>query len=238
MTIAEKLQLIARNVQKVFDGGRKAEHDEFWDVFQNYGEMTDYRNAFAFKKWNDVNFKPKYDIKISGDGTGANMFLNSLVTNLVEDLNSLGRKFDTSGLTKENSTFYCAYTMTHIPRIDFSNASELISTFGYCTNLEEIVEIILNSDGTTTFNDRVFYQCAKLKEVRFSGKIGQSGLTFKDCKQLSVESLRSILKALSSNGSGKSITLSTSHRAKIEADAECTAYASAATNAGWTIAYD
>ena len=42
MSIADKLRLIANNVQKVFDGGRKAEYDAFWDSFQKNGAAANY----------------------------------------------------------------------------------------------------------------------------------------------------------------------------------------------------
>ena len=40
MSIAEKLQQIAENEQNVYDAGKKAQYDEFWDNYQNKGNRT------------------------------------------------------------------------------------------------------------------------------------------------------------------------------------------------------
>ena len=85
MSIAEKLQTISDNVQRVYDAGYakgRAEgssggstetdttyYDTFWDAFQKAeldenGEMQstkiDYYYAFANKHWNDDIYNPKY----------------------------------------------------------------------------------------------------------------------------------------------------------------------------------
>ena len=82
--------------------------------------------------------------------------------------------------------------------------------------------------------------CTNLEEVRFDGVIGQTGLGFNNSAKLSVESLRSILTALSKDSaqaSGKTITFNTASKAKIEADYECATQLADAVAAGWTIAY-
>ena len=50
-------------LDEVYEAGKKAEHDVFWDVCQNYGNRTDYSNAFGGQGWRPDNFKPKYDIR-------------------------------------------------------------------------------------------------------------------------------------------------------------------------------
>ena len=62
MTIAEKLQLITRNVQKVFDSGRKAEYDAFWDGYLK--NRTNFNCAFAGHGWNSDNLKPNNTEKL------------------------------------------------------------------------------------------------------------------------------------------------------------------------------
>ena len=50
MSIAEKLELIAENEQKVFDAGKKSEYDEFWDNYQKKSDgsaRTSYIQGFA-----------------------------------------------------------------------------------------------------------------------------------------------------------------------------------------------
>lgn len=88
---------------------------------------------------------------------------------------------------------------------------------------------------------RVFDECVKLEEIRFEGSIGQNGLSFAPCPKLSVESLRSILTALSKDttyATGKTITFNTASKSVIEADSECSTQLASAVSAGWTVAYN
>lgn len=72
MSIADKLQTIAENEQKVFDGGKQAEQDRFWEEFQEGGkDYIAYSNAFAYRGWTDDIFNPKYPFLVGG---GNNMF--------------------------------------------------------------------------------------------------------------------------------------------------------------------
>lgn len=47
MSIAEKLQTIAENEQKVFEAGKQAEKKAFWDNFFNNGKRKSFRGAFG-----------------------------------------------------------------------------------------------------------------------------------------------------------------------------------------------
>lgn len=88
---------------------------------------------------------------------------------------------------------------------------------------------------------RIFDGCIALQEIRFAGEIGQNELSFAPCPKLSVESLRSILTALSKDSTyanGKTITFNTASKAVIEADSECSTQLASAVAAGWTVAYN
>lgn len=63
MSLADKLTTVAENVPKVFDAGKNAEYDRFWDDFQQNGNRTNYR--YAFFNWSDANYNPKYPIKLT-----------------------------------------------------------------------------------------------------------------------------------------------------------------------------
>ena len=58
------LDAMATEIPKVFDAGKKAEYDAFWDVFQNYGdeEGMSYYSAFGYDGFTDENYNPKYPI--------------------------------------------------------------------------------------------------------------------------------------------------------------------------------
>jgi hypothetical protein len=81
MTMAEKLTQIAENEQKVFDAGydegfadgKQAEYDAFWDNIQNNGSEDGaiYVHAFAYARFTDANYHPKYPI-IGRSGTSMN----------------------------------------------------------------------------------------------------------------------------------------------------------------------
>lgn len=71
MTFKEKLLTIAGNVKKVFDAGKKAEYNAFWDAYQQSGQRWNYSYAFASELWDDTTFNPKYSI-----GTGWDLNLN------------------------------------------------------------------------------------------------------------------------------------------------------------------
>ncbi len=62
MSIAEKLTTIAKDMPNVYDAGKQAEYDSFWDVFQNNGEAMNYSQAFAYDRFTEENYNPKYDI--------------------------------------------------------------------------------------------------------------------------------------------------------------------------------
>ena len=63
MSIADKLTTIAENEQRVYDAGKQAQYDEFWDDFQKNGtEYMYYGYAFANRDvWTqDMIEKVKY----------------------------------------------------------------------------------------------------------------------------------------------------------------------------------
>ena len=87
MSISQKQQIIsnnnitiAENVQKVYDAGKRAGMSEsggdnwyntFWNAYQREKdgtERTNYKNAFYGLYWTEENLKPKYPIKIVGNG--------------------------------------------------------------------------------------------------------------------------------------------------------------------------
>lgn len=242
MTIAEKLQLIARNVQKVFDAGKKAEYDKFWDSFQKNGTEGTYN--YRFMNWNADIFYPKYPIVFGGAQTQVFMQMNAAMGeydrefDFSQRLKDCNIYLDTSEATGLNYLFYYVGTKS-VPEINATKCTTFTNMFAY-SSVVTIQKLILNTSGDNQTFDRTFNNARQLENIEIEGCIGNN-IDFKSCVNLSTESLRSILKALSKDASianGKAITFRTSHQAKIENDSECTSYASAATNAGWSIAYN
>lgn len=81
MSIAEKLTTIAENQQAVYDAGKQAEYDAFWDTFQQNGTVRYYQYAFYGDMWHDDNYNPKYPIitKNMNGGFGYNHITDTKV---------------------------------------------------------------------------------------------------------------------------------------------------------------
>ena len=66
-----------------FENGEKAQYDEFWDTLQNNGNGANYYYAFAYGRFTDENFKPKYDIVGStANNALQNAFYNAPITEI------------------------------------------------------------------------------------------------------------------------------------------------------------
>ena len=208
-SIAEKLQIIAENEQKVYNAGYekgKAEggsyYDDFWDAFQNNGTRTDYGGAFS-NGWNDEAFNPKYDLIISSAGS---MFRNSGITQLAKKLKDKGLKFDTSQLTGAGAVqMFQSAKIKDVPVVDLSNVTYQSHTFSY-SNIETIERVILGDKVTSVGSPFVYM--IYLKHCIFDGVLAFSGLDLKDSKLLDKESITSLINILSTTTSGLSVTLS------------------------------
>lgn len=185
-----------------FDAGRQAEYDAFWDTYQSNGTRKDYTYAFSYYGWTDSIFKPKYDIKPEN---ATNMFRNTCIVDLAGIIKAQGIVLDTSMATILRAAFQTGRLKT-IPIVDISSATDTAYLFNYAYALESIEKIILKEDGSDTF-DYWFNGCAKLANVTFEGVIGQS-LNIFFTKVLSHGSIVSIINALSTETTDKTVTLS------------------------------
>lgn len=64
----------ALNDNDVFESGKQAQYDAFWDKFQNYGNRTKYPYAFYGDGWTTDILKPKYSIELTAGANCAYMF--------------------------------------------------------------------------------------------------------------------------------------------------------------------
>lgn len=234
MSIAEKLVTIAENEQKVYDAGKKAEYDEFWDAFQvKKGAAQSYQYLFCGTAWNDITFKPKYDIVFNLGYTGTNAFWGNGVTDIAETLEQLGLKIDTTLCGYWSGMFQNTKTK-RLPELNCSHAMDygdkgLLYTFDN-SKVETIDKMIVVEElkYTSTFNS-----CANLKNIIFEGVIGND-ISFRDSPLLTHDSLMSIinhLKDFSGTTTTMTLTLRTTNLAKLT-DAE----KAIATQKGWTLA--
>ncbi len=174
MSIAEKFEKIA---DAVYEKGKQAEYDRFWDEFQENGNRRFYSYAFSGYGWTNENFKPKYPI--------------------VTDVNP----------NRTNTMFQYSYNITEImiPLYFYDTTSN--STFVNNRNLVKIGDdtgggLWVTRNRTFASN---FSGCNALTEIRFidynengeyvPSEIGNS-ISFSDSPLLSAESQINIIKHL------------------------------------------
>lgn len=205
MTIAEQLARAKVDYVEVYDAGfglgLKSEYDRFWDTFQDYGNRTDWQRGVAGVGWNDVTFKPKYNIRVAD---GAQMFMRCAITNLTEILEAQNVTLDTSE-NKSFLQFFQTSTITHIPEIDISNATNTSYSFN-TTSLIRIEKVIVSA--TTPFNN-TFPQLNTdaFEYMIVEGDIAQNGFSCGQNGKLKKECIVSIINALSTTTQGLSISL-------------------------------
>lgn len=180
-----------------YDAGQKNEYDRFWDAYQENGNRRLYAIAFFGSGWNDITFKPKYNIVIAQDSNS--MFSNSAITNLAEILESQGVILDTTNAPKIDYIFDNCLALRHAPHVVFNNSST--GAFNWCLSLEK-ASIGVNEN--TTFSG-TFNRCDNLTDFSVVGAIGKS-IDLKH-SPLSYDSLYSIIEALSETATGQTLTL-------------------------------
>ena len=174
--------------------------DLFWDTYQDYGNRTNYRNAFT-AGWSDATFRPKYDIIISARGA-MTMFDGSPIQDVKGALEKQGVTLDTSKAT-DVAQMCRASKVVHLPFLDFSNAAAANQVFYDSKDLETIVGIHCSETTKIAANDSqgAFIGCTKLRHCIFSGTY-ISYLSLKECP-LDKESILSVFDILSPDASGK-----------------------------------
>ena len=218
-------------VDAVFDAGKKSEYDAFWDAYQSNGTRKNYHSAFAGDGWKQTNFKPKYTIRPS---EARNMFYQSPLTDL-----TLTHKLDFSEVTAL-SDFIARSSVTKVPAINLSKIIDSLYVFENAFELVTVENLIFPTRPFTVNISGIFYRCNALENITITGTIQNTGCDLHWSTKLTVESLTSILTALSKNSSvaaGKSITFPTAAQAKIQADTTAKGQYDAAIAAGWTIAF-
>lgn len=200
MSIAEKLTAVAENVPKVYESGKQAEYDAFWDNVHK-GATVNTQSLFAGRAWNVETFKPTHDIVIK-DGYMC-FYMNDVKGDLSQILDDLGVVLDTSQMTTAQYMFWYS-NFTRIPTIDLRRirqATQTMQTF-QVTPLQTIDKLIV--DETTPFHDYTFRMASALENITFEGVIGSS-INFQWCP-LTKESMTSVVEHLSATVTGQTAT--------------------------------
>jgi hypothetical protein len=203
MTVAEKIIRAKVDYDEVYDAGKKARYDEFWDALQQNGNRTTYYYAFVF--WGDECFYPKYDIRPTG--WAASIFSSMSIVNFKQRLIDCDVTFDFSKATSGTGIFSdCKYNIA-LPTISTISSSDLGTLFYNNNALIEIEKLVLKNDGSQVFNN-TFQYCNALENLTIEGVIGQNGFDVRYSKKLSKASITSVINALSTTTSGLTVTLS------------------------------
>lgn len=186
-------------VEPVFEAGKKAEYDAFWDAYQDEGGRTSYESAFS-RGWNDEVFQPKYDLICT---YCPRMFQYSKIVELKDILDKSNVVLDVSGCDTILQMFQGAMCR-HIPKIDASNVTSANYAFaGYGEGAEIIDKLIVSEK--CSFN-HAFLESRKLREITFEGTIGNNiDLCW---SPLSKASILSTITALSDSTSGLTASFS------------------------------
>lgn len=162
-------------IDEVYEAGKQAEYDKFWDEYQKKGKKNDFNSAF--RGWSDELYKPKYPIvcnEISNGSVSEYMFYQSQVKDTRVDIT-----------LPKNQTFKQGF-------------------FG-CFWLVTIKKLII--DDSTKFSNSFAY-CQHLVNLTIEGVIGQKYFDLSYSKELSKESIISVINALSTETSGYTVTFS------------------------------
>ena len=203
MGTAEKLSKIAENEIKVYEAGKQAEYDRFWDTLQDNGNRTDYNFGFSSSIWPQETFKPKYPIKPT---QAANIFGYWGYSYWKETIDFRNFDIDFSNCTSFPNAFTMNRQISAVGIIDAShaNTSSVTGLFNETRNLKIVEKLILRGDGSQTFSN-TFNQCNSLENIVFEGVIGKN-IGFGQ-SPLSKDSITSIVNHLSETATGQTLTL-------------------------------
>lgn len=235
MSIADKLIRAKTDYDEVYEAGKKAEYDAFWDVVQDGGNRIDYNMAFASRSWNVDTFKPKYDIVIDGGNRTFYQFNYDTrypMIDLVELLEKLGitMTFYENGV----ATVYGLFDSARISRvgvIDITRLQTQSQAYGMfrTSHLVTVDKLIVCEENTLI---SAFLNATSLRNIVIDGKFGNS-VDFKS-SPLTKASFTSIINALSSSAIGQTATFNKKAKEAAFTDDEWATLI--ATKANWTFA--
>ena len=193
MSIAQNLTTIAENVPKVYEAGKKAEYDDFWDGVQQNGKREDYDHGF--RMWGNVYIRPKYKVVPTGSTTCHQyMFYECPNLKKIEaqyfDFSKISGLSQTSNSDSNRQIFQRCTAIEEIEDIGMP-AGMYYYTFGNCPSLHTIAVVRVKQ--TTTYTG-AFGGCSSLTNISFDGAIGRS-INLSVCP-LSKESLKNITEHL------------------------------------------
>mgnify|MGYP002576785291 CR=1 FL=1 len=218
-----------------YNAGQKNAYDAFWDALQDRGKRDIYSYLFMGQTWTAENFKLKYPIKPS-------QMAYAFYQNTIPGLELSGSLYDFSVCALLTQWLYHS-EIVKVPKI-YANKLEngCYHLFNGASKLVTVTELAFPNTALTYSSPTLnaFTNCTALENIKITGVIANTGFDLHWSTRLTIESLTSILSALSKDSgiaAGKSITLPTAAQAKINADTTAKAQYDSAIAAGWTIAF-
>lgn len=205
MSIAEKLTTIAENEQKVFEAGKQAEYDRFWDAFQRNGTRKNYTHAFAGSNFDVETLNPKYVPIIPT--TATYMFHNNTYHYPINsDYTEICKNIDFSQITNATSIFQNV-TGKNIT-VDLSNCTSATNAFN-CNSGGNVDNVTIKVTEKLTSASQFFYYNSDLTTLTFTDdSVIAFALYLARSPKLTVESAKSVIRALKDfTGTGKEFTL-------------------------------
>lgn len=190
MNTADKLKKIAENEPKVYEAGyniglAKGKTDAnnfFWERYQHHGDRNSYSYAFFGTGWNDATYNPQYKIYTEPKTDRARyMFAWSGIVDTKVPIEINGGT-NSSGLPVVEECIFLG-----------------------CKRLTTIEELYIN-DYKAPYT-RWFEGCENLTKITIKGQIKNNGFDIHWSKDLTAESIDSIVRALTTDKSGLIITL-------------------------------
>lgn len=198
MTIAENAARLINDITEVYEAGKQAQNEAFWEVFTTSHNLagkpyvrTNYQ--WAFSQWQEENFYPTKDITpktLYGTFQSFNEYKTPM--DLRRRLIDCGVKLETQNVESVQAAFYMA-CISALPALDLRQCTIFNGAFNE-SKIETIEKIILKDDGSQEMMSNTF-KTATLKNIAFEGKIG-TNVTFGSCHLLTDESVQSIIDAL------------------------------------------
>lgn len=164
---------MSQAIPEVYDAGKQAQYDEFWDNYQNYGYRSNYVNAFSGDGWSKELFNPKYVIKPYNASRMFDTNAPGGAKNGTLDLRDYADKFDWSICINVTSLFSYAYIISAVGSVNTSQCAFLNNICNQAVCLHTFEKLILKNDGTQTFSS-AFYNATALKNIAIEGVIGNT----------------------------------------------------------------
>jgi hypothetical protein len=141
MNIAEKTLQLKQDFDDVYEAGKKAELDRFWDIYQQNGNRQRYDYAFAGNGWADEVYKSiKYDITSPSLISGLYRF-NEYITDTIKPI-------DCKNFVPLNYVFAEATKLKIIRTLKVYSKNTFTGVFGSCKSLEELyIEGVIGQNG-------------------------------------------------------------------------------------------